>query len=135
MSVMSIDRRVATRGTRGTSTTSTTSTRHQQPSSAQALQLTARGRLVAFLASLLTLAAVVVGAGQMVEAAAGSSAGPASGEPVAVVVGGGDTLWGIAQDIAPDQDPRSVVQQIRSLNDLGTRSIVPGQSILVPIAG
>jgi hypothetical protein len=44
-------------------------------------------------------------------------------------------LWGIAQDIAPDQDPRSVVQQIRILNDLDTRSIVPGQSILVPVSG
>lgn len=94
------------------------------------LRLTARGRVVAFLASFLALAALVVGAGQMVEATGASTAG----EPAAVVVGSGDTLWGIAQEIAPDQDPRSVVAQIRSLNDLGTRSIVPGQSILVPVA-
>lgn len=93
------------------------------------LRLTARGRVAAFVASFLALAALVVGAGQMVEASGASEAG----EPVAVVVGAGDTLWGIAQEIAPDRDPRSVVQQIRSLNDLGTRAIVPGQSILVPV--
>ena len=95
------------------------------------LRLTPRGRVAAFLASILVLAALVIGAGQMVEATSGGGAG----EPVAVVVGAGDTLWGIAKEIAPDRDPRSVVQQIRSLNDLGTRSIVPGQSILVPVAG
>lgn len=93
------------------------------------LRLTARGRVAAFVASFVALAALVVGAGQMVEASGASAAG----EPVAVVVGAGDTLWGIAQEIAPDRDPRSVVQQIRSLNDLGTRAIVPGQSILVPV--
>jgi hypothetical protein len=106
--------------------------RPTQPSiQRNSVRLTARGRLVAFLASLLALAALVVWTGQMVAATGGTG----SGEPVAVVVGGGDTLWGIAQDIAPDQDPRSVVQQIRILNDLGTRSIVPGQSILVPVSG
>jgi LysM domain. len=137
MSVMSIDRPMATRstrvnlGTRGSRSTRQPSTERQRASAPPALRLTARGRLVAFLASLLALAALVVGAGQMVEATAGTG----NGEPVAVVVGGGDTLWGIAQDIAPDQDPRSVVGQIRSLNDLGTRPIVPGQSILVPVAG
>lgn len=93
------------------------------------LRLTARGQVAAFVASFVALAALVVGAGQMVEASGASAAG----EPVAVVVGAGDTLWGIAQEIAPDRDPRSVVQQIRSLNDLGTRAIVPGQSILVPV--
>lgn len=102
-----------------------------RPTQRNSVRLTARGRLVAFLASLLALAALVVGTGQMVAATAGTG----SSEPVAVVVGGGDTLWGIAQDIAPDRDPRSVVQQIRILNDLGSRSIVPGQSILVPVAG
>jgi len=140
MSVMSIDRPMATRstrvnlgtrGTRGGRSSRQPSTERHRASAPPALRLTARGRLVAFVASLLALAALVVGAGQMVEATAGTG----NGEPVAVVVGGGDTLWGIAQDIAPDQDPRSVVQQIRSLNDLGTRPIVPGQSILVPVAG
>jgi len=134
MSVMSMDRPMAAssnRSYRSNRSSRQPGTEHQRAGAPQALRLTARGRLVAFLASLLALAALVVGAGQMVEATAGTG----SGEPVAVVVGGGDTLWGIAQDIAPDQDPRSVVQQIRSLNDLGTRPIVPGQSILVPVAG
>jgi LysM repeat protein len=52
-----------------------------------------------------------------------------------VVVQAGDTLWGIAQELAPGQDPRSVVGQIRELNDLGTDSIVPGQTLVLPTLG
>jgi len=75
---------------------------------------------------------LVIGAGQMVEAA---GAPGESMQQTPVVVQAGDTLWGIAQEIAPDRDPRAVVAQIRSVNDLGTRSIVPGQSIVVPSLG
>jgi len=149
MSVMTLEGQVYTRSSRtGRPQRAVPTRRASRPSrpsqsirssrtsqASRPVHLTARGRAVAFVASLLALGALVVGAGQMVEATAGGAVGGAAGEPVAVVVGSGDTLWGIAQEIAPDRDPRSVVQQIRSLNDLGTRSIVPGQSILVPIAG
>jgi len=133
MSVMTLEGQVYTRSSRTSRPQRVAPARRSSRTgrASRPVHLTARGRAVAFVASLLALGALVVGAGQMVEATAGTSAG----EPVAVVVGSGDTLWGIAQEIAPDRDPRSVVQQIRSLNDLGTRSIVPGQSILVPIAG
>lgn len=95
-------------------------------------RLTARGRAVALGASVAALVAIVVGAGQMVEASSVAATGT---EPAVVVVQSGDTLWGIAQDIAPGVDPRSLVRQIREVNDLGNRAIVPGQSIVVPIAG
>ena len=84
--------------------------------------------MVAFGASLGALAAVMIGAGQIADASGAASAG----EPTVVVVQAGETLWGIARDAAPGHDPRGVIAQIRELNDLGTRSIVPGQAIVVP---
>lgn len=95
------------------------------------VRLTPRGRLVAFAASVLALAAVVVGAGQMADASGEASALEFS----SVVVQSGETLWGIAREVAPGHDPRLVISQIRDMNDLGTRSIVPGQTLVVPALG
>lgn len=92
------------------------------------VRLTRRGRVAAFVASLAALLAVVVGAGQMADASNEASAVQSS----SVVVQSGETLWGIAKDVAPGHDPRLVISQIRDLNDLGTRSIVPGQTLVVP---
>jgi len=48
-----------------------------------------------------------------------------------VVVGPGDTLWGIAQ-ARYGGDPRSRVDQIMRINHLATPSLVPGQTLRVP---
>jgi LysM repeat protein len=46
----------------------------------------------------------------------------------------GDTLWSIAEQVAPaDADVRAVIAQIRSLNELDSSLIRPGQSLLVPV--
>lgn len=97
------------------------------------LRLTRRGRLVAFSASVAALGAIVIGAGQV----AGASGSEASNSPVpqVVVVQAGETLWGIAREVAPGSDPRGIVRQIRQMNDLGTTPVVPGQSIVVPVLG
>ena len=95
------------------------------------MRLTRRGRVTAFVASLAALLAVVVGAGQMADASNEASTVQSS----SVVVQSGETLWGIARDVAPGHDPRLVISQIRDLNDLGTRSIVPGQTLVVPTLG
>ena len=99
------------------------------------MRLTRRGRLVAFSASVAALGAIVIGAGQV--AGASGSDSEASNPPVAqvVVVQTGETLWGIAREVAPGSDPRGVVRQIRQMNDLGTTPVVPGQSIVVPVLG
>ncbi len=95
-----------------------------------AVRLTRRGRFVAFSASLAALGTIIVGAGQV----AGASAQTEGVQYSTVVVQAGETLWGIARDVAPGSDPRGVVQQIRDLNELGTEPIVVGQSIIVPTA-
>ena len=59
------------------------------------------------------------------------AAGP---EPVTVDyrVLPGDSLWTIAEEIAPDSDVRGLVAEIRDINDLESSLINVGQTLLVP---
>ena len=52
-------------------------------------------------------------------------------ESVNVVVQPGDTLWGIARALAPEGDPRALVDQLSDL--AGGAQIQPGQQLLVPV--
>ena len=99
------------------------------------MRLTRRGRLVAFSASVAALGAIVIGAGQVAGASGSDSQASNSPAEQVVVVQTGETLWGIAREVAPGSDPRGVVRQIRQMNDLGTAPVVPGQSIVVPVLG
>lgn len=60
------------------------------------------------------------------------AAGP---EPTTVDyrVRAGDTLWNIAGEVAPGDDIRGVVSEIRDLNDLDSSLIYPGQILVVPV--
>lgn len=98
------------------------------------LRLTARGRRV-----LVTLAAApVLGAIAFSLLAGGSAiASGESADPVAfetVTVLPGDTLWSIAADAAPGVDPREVIDDIKSLNNLSSGMIQVGASIAIPTA-
>jgi hypothetical protein len=44
----------------------------------------------------------------------------------------GESLWAVATRIAPHQDPRLVVADIESLNDLTTAWVTPGQQLVLP---
>ena len=48
------------------------------------------------------------------------------------VVAPGDTLWGIARQVAPDSDPRLVVDAIARRNDLNAGELLPGQPLTIP---
>jgi LysM repeat protein len=48
------------------------------------------------------------------------------------VVREGDTLWSIAETLAPGQDPRPVVDRLASVNGLDPALLVPGQTLVVP---
>jgi nucleoid-associated protein YgaU len=74
--------------------------------------------------------------------AAASSVEPSTPQPVEArllssvvgetyVVKSGDTLWSIAAAIAPDSDPRPVVDAIRAAN--GGPNIQVGQRLTIPI--
>lgn len=97
------------------------------------LRLTRRGRavLVLLLAGLL-LAAISLGQ-QDTQAAGVVSEGAREPLPTTTVQRG-DSLWSVAQRIAPDNDPREVIAQIRRLNDLESASLQVGQLLVLPVA-
>ena len=93
--------------------------------------LTRRGRL----AVVLTLAVLLFGAFSLGRSGAeGATSSAPSPSLEQTVVQPGETLWGVASRIAPGQDPRPVVEQIRRLNDLETATLQVGQQLLLPKA-
>ena len=46
--------------------------------------------------------------------------------------GEGDTLWTIARKLAPESDPRPVVDLIVGQNGVDAGRLVPGQTLVVP---
>ncbi len=99
------------------------------------LRLTVRGRRVlavlAALPAVIALSAAVIGGGA---ALASRDAGAPAGSFSTVTVAAGDSLWSIAEDIAPERDPRDVVDEIVRLNALDTVVVQAGQSIAIPAA-
>jgi hypothetical protein len=95
------------------------------------LRLTRRGRVVVRLlgaAGLLLVVAVGVLGGR--PALAGQDAPRV---PVAQhVVMPGETLWGIAGEVAPNADRRETVAQIIELNSLDSADVAAGQRLSVP---
>jgi LysM repeat protein len=106
----------------------TTATQHTTAGSHT--RLTRRGRVLL----LAALVAVLFGAfslGRSVSEAASPDEQPAQH---VVTVEQGDSLWTLAARVAPDNDPRDVVAQIRDLNDLSSSGLVPGQQLVLPAA-
>jgi LysM repeat protein len=89
--------------------------------------------------AVLVFAAVLLGAFSLGRTAS-EAAGPASSTTAASVVvehttvEPGDSLWSVARRVAPDNDPREVVEQIRRLNGLSSAEIQVGQQLLLPVA-
>ena len=98
---------------------------------APGLRLTRRGRalLVLVLAAVL-LAAFSLGRTGPQAVDVHGSAGAAA--PTSTTVQPGDSLWTVAQRIAPEHDTREVVAQIQRLNDLDSATLLVGQLLLLP---
>jgi hypothetical protein len=98
---------------------------------ARRVRLTGRGRLVLLVLAVgLLLAAISVGrAGS--QAATDTQPGPSLQQ---TTVQQGETLWAVAQRIAPGNDPREVVAQIRRINHLPSSALRVGQQLLLPAA-
>ncbi len=95
------------------------------------LRLTRRGRLVVFVAALLV--AVAIGLFLSVGSAATETpVGPAPTEVVTVAPG--ETLWGIASELADGTDTsvREMMIEIERLNALGSPVLHAGQRLRVP---
>ncbi|MDQ2690112.1 MAG: LysM peptidoglycan-binding domain-containing protein [Chloroflexota bacterium] len=96
------------------------------------LRLTVRGRrllaLIAALPAAVALCMAMLAGGSALASGAAGAPAPAF---ETVTVASGDSLWGIAADIAPGADPRDVVDAIVRLNALDG-PIVPGQQLALP---
>jgi hypothetical protein len=98
------------------------------------LRITKRGRaVITFLIAVpLAIAAAAFGLGALgTSAAAGSSTGSAATFHY-VTVDPGESLWQLAETIAPTADPRDVVADILTLNNLSSGDVQPGQRLAIP---
>lgn len=94
------------------------------------VRLTRRGRLVVFLTSLF----LVLGVALMLAGGAVGTGEAGQADPTTVVqVAPGDTLWGIASDLATDGDVRAVMSEIERLNALESTGLSAGQKLRVPV--
>ena len=99
------------------------------PPAPAAVRLTRRGRLVLVLAFLgLAVALMIPMSGWATASLTGGSP-----EPVRVVeVAPGDTLYGIAAELAEPGEIRAMVHRIQELNSLPGGQIEEGQKLAVP---
>jgi hypothetical protein len=102
------------------------------------VRLTARGRFV--VRALVWLAAVVVltvAVGLAVLLGGGRAEGGERSRPLPVtyhVVAPGETLWGLAERIAPGVDPRDTVAEIVESNGLASANVRVGTRLALPVA-
>ena len=87
--------------------------------------LTAPSRFLVIISTIVVALVLLLASSVM-------AAGP---EPVTVDyrVLPGDSLWTIAEEIAPEADVRGLIAEIRDLNDLESSLILPGQELVVPV--
>jgi nucleoid-associated protein YgaU len=74
---------------------------------------------------------------ETVVAATGSTStdqGAPAGDARRYVVIAGDTLWGIAVRLCPDEDPRPLMDAIAEANDVDPGALRPGQTLIIPPA-
>lgn len=90
------------------------------------LRITRRGRVVLGFVPAIVVAGVSL---------LGAQSATATSEAVAlevVTVEPGETLWQLAEQVAPHADPRDVVHDILSLNNVSSADIEPGLELELP---
>lgn len=98
------------------------------------LRLTRRGRVVfaglgaSFAVALITLAALFFPSSAQ---AANENTDPTAFEYV--VAEPGDSLWSLAQRVAPGVDTRDVVYELKRLNQLEGSDIAVGEELAIPM--
>ena len=95
-----------------------------------AVRLTRRGRVVAVVVLLVLVFAVLTVFGSH-SAATGELGTPVQTRTVEVAPG--DTVWGIASELAAPGEVREMVHQIEELNAMDGPTVTVGQQIAVPV--
>jgi Tfp pilus assembly protein FimV len=91
------------------------------------LRLTRRGRVV-----LVVLPAVLAATSALVSLTAPFAEAQPTRPPTTTVVRTGDTLWSIAERIAPQADPRDVVADLEGSNHLPGAGLQAGTRLTLP---
>ncbi|WP_116082698.1 LysM peptidoglycan-binding domain-containing protein [Agromyces sp. PvR057] len=96
------------------------------------LRLTRRGRAVftvlAAIPIALLAASLVLGGG----GAAADGEGARGTSLAYLTVSDGESLWSIAESLAPNGDPRDLIAEIMRLNGLDDSVVQPGQRLALP---
>jgi nucleoid-associated protein YgaU len=93
------------------------------------LRMTARGRAVLLVLVAIPVIAIALAFGL----SAGGATATGSSVPLSTVtVQPGQTLWQLATKVAPQSDPRDVINDIMSVNRLATATIQPGEKLEIP---
>jgi hypothetical protein len=93
------------------------------------IRLTRRGRLALLVAAVFCML-LGFSLGNTLSFTAGTVSPPPASR--SIVVQPGQTLWGIATQVAPHADPRATIQQIIVLNHLPTAGLQTGETLAVP---
>jgi hypothetical protein len=89
---------------------------------------------LALLAGIVTFwLGLVAHFGQMANGDSASSAAHVPDRLAVVRVEPGESLQDVAARVAPDASRPQVVQRIRELNDLGSPTLVAGQTLIAPV--
>lgn len=108
----------------------------ETPARQHGLHLTRRGRLVFIgLPIMLTAAAALTLLAFFTAPAMASSGAPEVTRTIQVSVAAGESLWELAEEFAPERDPRDVVADIMELNNLSDASIPVGIQLYIPVEG
>ncbi|WP_344792282.1 LysM peptidoglycan-binding domain-containing protein [Gryllotalpicola daejeonensis] len=107
---------------------------HPGPAVRSRLRVTRRGRLalVALASAPLLAAALWFGVSTGAASAQAPSAATAHGSVEHVTVAQGESLWQIAERVAPHADPREVIDAIVDMNGLQSTVVTPGESLAIP---
>jgi len=112
------------------------------PVRAPRLRITARGRAVftTLAAAPLVAIALFIGlgggdavAGRNDPAASVGAATVGAATFTYVSIAPGQSLWQLAEQVAPNADPREVVADILALNQLRSADVQPGQELAIPL--
>lgn len=95
------------------------------------LRITRRGRAV--LATAIALPLVLGTAAAMLNGGGAVATDTASTAEFSYVeVEAGDSLWSLAEAVAPQADPRDVISAIVRLNGLPSADVQPGERLAIP---
>lgn len=93
------------------------------------LRITRRGRAV-----VTALVSAPIVAMLLALALSGGEATATSGavDAPVITVQAGQTLWQLADSVAPEANPADVVADIITLNELSSAAVLPGQTLMLP---